>query len=53
MHGIVSPGPYLWGDSSVFSENVTACLPVRVGGGRAEKVCRVGSSGFIMFAWRL
>ena len=53
MRGIMLPGPCLWGDLFVFSKNTAACLPVRVGGGKAEKVYRVGSSGFIMFAWRL
>jgi len=35
---------------SCLPENATACLPVRIGGGRAENVWRVGSSGFILFA---
>ena len=52
MRGIMSPGPCVWGDLFLFSKNTTACLPVRVGGGKAEKVYRVDWSGFIMFAWR-
>ena len=35
---------------SCLPENATACLPVRVGGGKAENVWRVDSRGLIVFA---
>lgn len=45
MRSIVLPGSCLWSDSFVFSGKQAACLPVLVGGGKAEKVWRVGSRG--------